>query len=249
VVREIEVLVDHHHATKILFLDDHATADPKRMARICDLLIQKSVQVTLGCLGTAHSLSGDLLSLMYAAGFRWVHIGAEYGSDVVLSHLRKRTRVNDITRAVRSAKAAGLRVRTSWIFDAPQASETDLSETLRLILALEPDEIRAHFLTLRAGAPLSLEHPEGNFSPTSQYIHAAASHTNLSSIPSPVLEREIAGLVEQLRARGYLIIRNPEDWSMMEQPSINVPGVRFISFCPGRYGIGWHMPQEMHHAA
>ena len=249
VVQEIRYLCDSFGARKILFLDDHATASMPRMQKISQLLLKDPVQATLGCLGTAHSLDEDTLRLMYAAGFRWIHVGAEYGSDRVLSLMGKRTRAADIRKTVLMAKSIGFRVRTSWILDAPQATYSELQETLALIKELQPHEVRAHYLSIRSGAPLAEDVANMRPTATSQYIHEGYPHNNFSNMCSERIVRAVDELVEELREAGYLAVRNPHDWAVMNNPVNSHPDVRFISFCPGRYGIGWERSYAIEQAA
>ena len=240
VADEIELLTAHYGATKILFLDDHATVDSRRMRLLSRELIRRRVQVALGCLGTIASFDRDTFAEMYAAGFRWVHFGAEFADDRVLGLLRKRHTVAESTEAVAQATELGFRVRTSWILDAPGADAAALGCTVDLMLSTPSHELRAHFLAPRAGAPLVEEHREagddGALPP--QYLHAGAPVLGHAALSREVLDAEVQRLTEGLAARGYHVVRRPDEWRHFATANDD-PAVRFVSFCPGRYGIGW----------
>jgi len=232
VADEIERLIAEHGAKKIILLDDHAAADRRRLHTICAELRARRLQPALGCLATPQSLDHETLGVMREAGFRWVHVGAEFGSDRVLAGLNKRSSVAAIRSAVRGAKAAGIRVRTSWIFDAPHASAAELDATIALILETQPEEIRAHFLAFRPGAPLA----HGAASAAPQYLHAAGPQTANPALPAALLEEKMRVLCERLGSLGYRTVRTPAEWA---ETAASRPPARFISFCPARYGIGW----------
>lgn len=235
VVAEIAYLVSAYAARKILFLDDHATVKAKRMQDIALALIEADIKVTLGCLGTVCTYDRETMKLMYKAGFRWIHYGAESGSQSVLEQLRKQTTVAQIREAVLGSREAGFRVRTSWIMDAPHSTEADLEATAKLILETEPEEIRFHFMTIRAGSDYARN--LGAKSMSEQYIHSSSPHSRLSAVPQAKIMEATMRLTEELSARGYNIYTDPSQFNEMD-PS---RGSRFAALCPGRYGVGWSL--------
>jgi anaerobic magnesium-protoporphyrin IX monomethyl ester cyclase len=251
VVDEIEMLSKRYAAQKILFLDDHAMVDVQRLREISREIIRRGIRVALGCLGTPRSADGETLLLMREAGFSWIHYGAEFGSDRVLQLLRKRSSVELIRRAIELTQAAGIRVRTSWIFDSPGATLEELDATIELILETEPEEIRAHFLSLRAQAPFFEELQVAGTAIPSQYIHAQGPQQRgyPLEISAGIFEQRMQALTRELEFRGYRSIREPAEWQRLSAAELADPSLKFISFCPGRYGLGWAPFQENQLAA
>ena len=240
VVDEIQYLVQEFGAKKILFLDDHATVNSRRMREISTEILRRGIVVRLGCLSTVRCADVDTLALMKLAGFAWIHYGAEFADDQVLKALKKNITCDQIESAITATQELGIRVRTSWIFDAPGASAEGLERTCELILRTEPEEVRAHFLALRAGAPLHEQFAsKASSGITEQYIHAAASHANPFEISSQLLEEHTARLTSSLLNRGYFAVKSASEWGKLKLENMTSANSRFISFCPGRYGIGW----------
>ena len=249
VFEEIEYLASEYGAKKVILLDDHAMANGSRMKKLSKLLSGASLGVALGCLGTAVSCNPDLLALMHEGGFRWIHIGAESGSDKVLSFLNKRSTKELNQRAFKSCKEAGLRLRSSWILDAPSSTKEDLQRTVDAILESNSDEIRAHFFTVRIDSPfgdgvVGSDEASGSF--PSQYIHANhpvcnANHLNGSAenLDHELVQSEIERLCNELIERGYKVLRESSEWGSIPAQELSSPEFKFISFCPARYGIGW----------
>lgn len=239
VVDEIEYLVRDFGATKVLFLDDHATVDRRRIQQICNELIARKISVSLGCLGTASSLDPKTISLMAQAGFKWVHMGAEAGNDQSISSLHKRITTAQLQDAVASLKEAGLRVRTSWIVDPPKSTPEDLSDTIKLINETQSHEIRLHFLALRAGAPLAEQvgHARNELLP--QYLHSDNPVLENPNLSRAKIIQEISMLTAKLNQEGYMIVKSPQQWGEIPREVLMHPQTRFVSLCPGRYGIGW----------
>ncbi len=236
VVDEIEYLVNDFKANKILFLDDNATVNKHRMNDICDGINEKEIESTFGCLSRVSSYEKKLMTKMYNAGFRWIHYGGESGSQEVLNRCKKGTTPNQIRDAILGSKENGLRVRTSWIFDLPDIDAKAMQETIDLILETQPHEIRAHYLALRKGTNFYDEFSKKGES-QSQYIHNEKPLSRSSSFTSDMIVDQVNNLTHELAKKGYLVITKPDE---LNHPAVlNDPNVKFISFCPTRYGIGW----------
>ena len=180
---------------------------------------------------------------MYKAGFRWIHYGAEAGSQDVLDRLGKRVSVEAIRNTIALSKAIGFRVRSSWILDAPLVSERSISETVKLILETQAQEIRVHYLALRAGAPLwSQAKSTGGSNIPEQYLHAGHSHSSGSGELASLIEEKSLELIEALASQGYLIIEEPNAWRQVAQMEQDrQQELKFAAFCPARYGINWRI--------
>jgi anaerobic magnesium-protoporphyrin IX monomethyl ester cyclase len=240
VVDEIGQLVEQHDAKKILFLDDNATASKERMKSISKEIIDRGIDTRLGCLGTIQAYDKETIEEMHKAGFRWIHYGAESGNDDVLHANGKNITSGQIRKAIVETRDAGLRVRASWIFDLPGTDERALQDTIGLILDTEPEEIRAHFLALRAGTELYSRRFRGEEVP-SQYIHGNRPSEDLNSSRHDHnnINDAISTLTSELKNKGYLIINNVSAWRDIDRLRAEDPKLRFISFCPSRYGLDW----------
>lgn len=235
VVDEIETLVTRHAARKILFLDDNATASKLRMTGISREIIRRKIEARLGCLGTAATYDADVVELMFQAGFRWIHYGIESGSQRVLDRIKKATTVARMREAILGTKALGLRTRTSWIFDLPGTTGEDIDASIDLILETEPEEVRAHFLSLRSGSELHRQVSDQDF--PSQYIHHDSPSTG--TVDAALLKDKMAELSEKLGALGYFVVSDPAKWRDVSGYHKRDPRMRFLSFCPMRYGMNW----------
>ncbi|MFH1637513.1 MAG: B12-binding domain-containing radical SAM protein [Candidatus Woesearchaeota archaeon] len=238
VVDEIEELVTKSGAKKILFLDDNATVNKDRMKQISRGIMDRGIDVTLGCLGTISAYDRETIGLMQVAGFRWIHYGAESGNSAILKANGKNITPEQIKKAVKETKDAGLRVRTSWIFDLPGTNEDTLQETIDLILETEPHEIRAHYLALRAGTDMYKQAAEGQVLP-SQYIHTKEPMLSLSGYNQHKITEKVRELKEELQNKGYLVIDDVTAWRDIDKLRDQDPQLRFISFCPSKYGLNW----------
>ncbi|MEA3514723.1 MAG: radical SAM protein [Nanoarchaeota archaeon] len=237
VADEIEYLIKTYSARKILFLDDNATASKTRMHDISLEIIKRKIKCRFGCLGTISTFDIDTMKIMKKAGFEWIHYGAESGSIKALTCQNKGISPEDIKRVIKQTKKIGLRVRASFILDLPEIDEKGMRDTIKLILDSKPDEIRAHFLAIRVGT----EYHRTSVHKTipSQYIHNNKSTNNLSLMPKESILSYVDELSQKLVKKGYLLINNISEWDDIKKLKQKNPDLKFISFCPARYGLGW----------
>lgn len=236
VVDEIEYLVNNFNAEKILFLDDNATAQPKRMKEISQEIIHRNIKVAMGCLGTINKFDEQTIHEMYQAGFKWIHYGAESGDDIQLKLMGKKIDVQKTKEVIIKTQKAGLRVRTSWIMDMPDLTEEGLLKTEELILSNPTEEIRLHFLTLRLG---SILHKKIKGFETPQFIHNSKQNFNISGLDSELIEKSLHRILKELSAQGYAIVKNAHEFKDIQKLKQISPELKIVSLCPLRYGLGW----------
>lgn len=235
VVQEINYLKKEFNAEKILFLDDNATAQPKRMKEISQLLLAQNNQTPLGCLGTIISFQEDVMQTMFNAGFRWIHYGVESGDEQQLISMQKKINPEKIKYVLEKTKNIGFRVRTSWIMDMPDLTEDAILNTEKMILENPTDEIRLHFLTLRLGSFL---HNKFHID-TKQFIHNHKQNLNISGLDSQLISASVERIISSLLQKGYVLVSNPDDFLDVEKLKQQSPELKIVSLCPLRYGLGW----------
>lgn len=235
VVQEINYLKKEFNAEKILFLDDNATAQPKRMKEISQLLLAQNNQTPLGCLGTIISFQEDVMQTMFNAGFRWIHYGVESGDEQQLISMQKKINPEKIKYVLEKTKNIGFRVRTSWIMDMPDLTEDAILNTEKMILENPTDEIRLHFLTLRLGSFL---HNKFHID-TKQFIHNHKQNLNISGLDSQLIAASVERIISSLLQKGYVLVSNPDDFLDVEKLKQQSPELKIVSLCPLRYGLGW----------
>jgi radical SAM superfamily enzyme YgiQ (UPF0313 family) len=238
VVKEIEYLIQQYDTKKIIFLDDNATANRKRMQEISKIIINKKINIKLGCLASINTYDKEPFELMYKAGFRWLHFGIESGSQKVLENNNKNFNIDYAKKVIKEVKQMGYRVRTSFIFDLPTTTKEDMEKTIEFIVETQPDEIRGHFLTLRLGTTIYNKLSKEREIPT-QYIHSDKPLLENEQYSNNEMLKDIDNLVNILKQKDYKIVRDTVEWEDLEKLRNKDGKIKFLSFCPSRYGIDW----------
>lgn len=133
VVAEIEQIVRDFGVRQIDFLDDNVSFDRERMERICDLLIEKKLNVEW-CTPNgvrADCLNEALLVKMKKAGCKRILVAPESGVQRVVDEvINKRQDLEKVENAVSAARKAGIEVGCFFILGMPGENKEDMKATI-----------------------------------------------------------------------------------------------------------------------
>jgi len=156
IVAEVRMLHEVYGFTGFMFYDDELNVN-KNMVGLMHALAD--LQDTLGTefrfrgFVKAELFTPEQASAMYRAGFRWLLSGYESGSPRILENIDKRAGLDDNTRAVDTAKAAGLKVKALMSVGHPGESEQTMRETQEWLLRVQPDDFDCTVITTYPGTP------------------------------------------------------------------------------------------------
>jgi len=153
VMAEIESLLAEGYR-EIKFIDDSFAADYGRALELAREIIARRLDFTWFASLCVTQVSARLLKTMKAAGCWAVLMGAESGVQRNLNTLRKGATLDQIRKAVRMAKDAGLQVSTPFLFGIPGETIEDGLKTIDFALELDPDLANFHALTPFPGTVL-----------------------------------------------------------------------------------------------
>ncbi|GAA1801464.1 hypothetical protein GCM10009682_24230 [Luedemannella flava] len=156
VVDEVSSLAWRHRPEFISFLDPNFSSNAKRVVDIVENLEHKPLPADVELL--ANMRAHDIVRLtrivdlrrLRDVGFRRIFIGAESGSDRMLTAMKKGCTRQDAIDACRALDEAGIFSLTSWMHDLPGETEEDSQQTLslsRLLSQLPTNRQMHHFYT------------------------------------------------------------------------------------------------------
>lgn len=134
VVKEIEHLVEKYNVRVIFFFDDTFNADPKRVEEICNLLIERRLQIFWKCDVRLDLVSKPLLEKMKRAGLFHLSFGLEAGSERVRNEtINKKINIDDFHNLVRWSKELDIIPNAFFIFSHPTETWEEAKETIKII--------------------------------------------------------------------------------------------------------------------
>jgi anaerobic magnesium-protoporphyrin IX monomethyl ester cyclase len=134
VVEEIENVVDTYGVKQIDFLDDNMTLNTKRMEAICDLMVEKGLDIEWYTPNgvRADTLDKNLLRKMKASGCRKIRIAPESGVQRVVDKIiKKDLDLKKVENAVVLSKKVGIKVGCFFIIGLIGETKEDIEATIK----------------------------------------------------------------------------------------------------------------------
>lgn len=156
IVGEIKHLYNRYGARGIMFYDDELNVNPKMielMYAIGDLQSKLGVTFKLRGFIKSQLFTDQQAKAMYAAGFRWILVGFESGSERILDNMNKKATRDENTRCMEIATRAGLKVKALMSIGHPGESEQTIMDTRDWLLEVKPADFDATVITTYPGTP------------------------------------------------------------------------------------------------
>lgn len=134
VVDELEQVVKKYGVKQVDFNDDNMTLDKKRMAAICDLIVERGLYIEWFTPNgvRADTLDETLLRKMKASGCRKLRIAPESGVQRVLDQVvKKNLKLTDVEKAVALSKKVGIKVGCFFVMGLIGETKEDIEGTIR----------------------------------------------------------------------------------------------------------------------
>ena len=132
VVAEIEHLMREYGVREVKINDDTFIVSRDRVMKICQLIIDKKLDILWSCNVRSNLVDRELLLAMKKAGCWGVAVGLESASDEILKALKKGATVAQGIKACKLAYELGFSVRPSFIIGSPLETEETIEATIRL---------------------------------------------------------------------------------------------------------------------
>ena len=141
IVRELRTLVDRHGVDYVEFCDDIFNFPEHAARELCEALIAERLRLSWSAFVNPGHLDERLVDLMARAGCDAVEIGTDSGSPAMLESLGKSFTVEDVRRASRLFREAGLATAHYLLFGGPGENDATISESVALMDELAPDAV------------------------------------------------------------------------------------------------------------
>jgi magnesium-protoporphyrin IX monomethyl ester (oxidative) cyclase len=224
VVNEIEQLVENYNIKQIDFHDDNLTLDKKRMEAICDLIVQKGLEIEWFTPNgiRADTLDEKLLYKMKKSGCKRVYLAPESGVQRVVDQIvKKKLNLKKVEEAVTLCRKNGIKVSCFFIIGLIGETKKEIEATINYAYKLRKlgaDRFYFSFATPLYGTELYEQAKQAGF------LIKGFNDETLSSV-GPLIETpeftaedlikfsEQANLVNPIFTQDRLIraLRNPKE--------------------------------------
>ncbi len=154
VLDEMRVIYEDYDTKNIEFVDDTFTLNQKRAEQICDGIIKEGWDVSWGASSRVDTITRKLAEKMKKAGCWILFLGIESGCQRILDNIGKGITVEQIKRAVKVIKNAGIQVLGSFIIGFPEDTMESIKQTIDFAKSLNLDYAEFSILTPYPGSPI-----------------------------------------------------------------------------------------------
>jgi len=140
VVDEIEQVVRTYSIKQIDFVDENMTLIKKRVENICDLILERGLDIEWYVPNgvRADTLDEELLRKMKASGCKGIRIAPESGVQSVVNEIiKKNLNLKDVEKAVVLAKKVGIKVGVFFILGLIGETKENMKETIKYAYKLK----------------------------------------------------------------------------------------------------------------
>jgi len=133
VVDELEELVQTYRIKQVDFNDDNLTLNKKRMEDICDLIVEKRLDIEWYTPNgvRADTLDETLLTKMKASGCKKLRIAPESGVQRVVDQvIKKNLDLKEVEKAVVLSKKVGIKVGCFFVIGLIGETKEEIQETI-----------------------------------------------------------------------------------------------------------------------
>ncbi|HBI41634.1 MAG TPA: B12-binding domain-containing radical SAM protein [Planctomycetales bacterium] len=154
VLAQIDVLVQRYGIRNIKIADEMFVLNRKHILGICEGLIRRKYDLNLWAYARVDTVKEGMLDKLREAGFTWLALGIEAGSERVRAGVDKRFDQQQVFEVVGQVRAAGINVIGNYIFGLPEDDAETMGATLDLAVELNCEFANFYSAMAYPGSPL-----------------------------------------------------------------------------------------------
>jgi radical SAM superfamily enzyme YgiQ (UPF0313 family) len=155
VIGQIDRLVTEYGVTNIKIPDEMFVLNRRHVLGICDRIIERGYHLNIWAYARVDTVQDQVLEKLKAAGFNWLGLGIESGSQHVRDGVEKgRFGEREIVTTVNTIRSHGIHVAANYIFGLPDDTLDSMRVTLDLALELNTEWANFYCAMAYPGSPL-----------------------------------------------------------------------------------------------
>lgn len=155
VIAQIDRLVRDYGVSNIKIPDEMFVLNRRHVIGICDRIIERGYRLNIWAYARVDSVHDEVLAKLARAGFSWLGLGIESGSQHVRDGVEKgRFGERDIVATVDKIRSYGIHVAANYIFGLPDDTMDSMRTTLDLALTLNTEWANFYCAMAYPGSPL-----------------------------------------------------------------------------------------------
>ncbi len=189
VLEELEYLVSLGVHSVHMYADLF-TVSREQVTGICEGILERKLNIRWTCNSRVDFVDPEMLQLMHRAGCWMISWGIESGNREILRRVRKGITPEQVERALRWSREAGIHNWGYFIIGLPGETEETIQETIRFAKKLPLDLALFHIAAPHPGTPFFFEVVEnGWFRPGTQWEQVDMDRSTVLDYPNLPAER------------------------------------------------------------
>jgi radical SAM superfamily enzyme YgiQ (UPF0313 family) len=139
VIGEIEDLQTRYDTKGIYFINDNFTLRKEKTTELCNLMIEKKLNLEWVCDTRVDLVNDELLALMSKAGCKTIWFGVESASQKILQRIGRNTTPQEVENAFKLCRKNGIKTACSFMLGLPDETLKDMEDSLKFAKKLNPD--------------------------------------------------------------------------------------------------------------
>jgi len=193
---------------EVVIEDDTFSVDKKRVKKICELLIERKINLKWNA-NVRADIDLATMQLMKKAGCRLIIIGFESADQTILDNIQKGAQVERMDQFFRDTKKAGLLLHAAFMAGNPGETKQTLAKTFALAKRFMPDTVQFFPLMAYPGTKAYQWAKENNLLKSqcfSDWVTKEGLHNCVLNLPN-LSSQELVEWCDISRKKYYLSFR------------------------------------------
>ncbi len=134
IIEEMEYLKKYFDAEAIFFVEDNFFMDKERVKKICNLILEKKIEMFWGANARVDSLDKETMILARKAGCTQITFGWESGSQRILNIYKKGITVEQNEESIRLCNEVGILPNGTMMIGAPGETIEDIRKSRDFVI-------------------------------------------------------------------------------------------------------------------
>jgi radical SAM superfamily enzyme YgiQ (UPF0313 family) len=153
-IEMFEMLIRNWGVRSINFEDEDLLAFKPKMRRLCELMLERKLDLTWAVSGRVDMVDPDLLKLMKRAGCWHISFGVESGDQEILDRIRKNITLDQVRHAVEVTKKAGITTKGFFMIGHPGETPGTIQKTIDFATSVDFDFFQVSYTVPLPGTEL-----------------------------------------------------------------------------------------------
>ena len=141
---EMEYLKDRYNLDGFYIVDDLLMLSTNKIIDFCEGILERGIKIRYNCTGRVNTVTPKIIRLLKESGCVSIYYGLESGNQQILQTMSKKTTLEQIYKAVKLTRDAGIYTAYGLMFGQPGENRQTLQDSVDLIKNISYGEYRTN---------------------------------------------------------------------------------------------------------